>query len=374
MNLKKTVSRHLYLRYTYKINFFWVIKQCYCALFLFVSGAIYAQDMRKVAVLEFVNETRDPNAQYLEKTISKAIKSKLAKEFVFEQANPREIASIARSSDLFHEDFSTRSVAMNIGKAAKQDVVISGGFSVDKSSEPGIVNVTVRIFDIGHRKMVAEFPESFPIDNNLFISINSMAGRIVNKAKSLLPTKTEWEKSGKKVPTGPWFRNWMLDTGIGGSLYMVDFADRLAPKLPSLRLALTTDIPILHENVTASFHGLYLSDAPIKEANPNISGLNINTNNYIMGFFTGYRFPVWSFSLHARLGFGYVLQMITVTGLRNADLTNGIGFMGMGLDVIYMINANLDVVLSTDAHLQMEEGKSTILGLTTLGMSYNLAY
>ncbi|MCS6985472.1 MAG: hypothetical protein NZM25_10165 [Leptospiraceae bacterium] len=104
----------------------------------------------------------------------------------------------------------------------------------------------------------------------------------------------------------------------------------------------------------------------IPKATDLTEALAITTSNLMGSAYLGFRFPIATVGLVPRLGGGYVVQQIRVTGLRNENLTNSMPFTALGLDMCYPLNQNLELVLSFENFAQLQAGKVT-LGNFALG-------
>ncbi|MCB1201860.1 MAG: hypothetical protein KDK41_14520 [Leptospiraceae bacterium] len=342
----------------------------FTVIFVFAFNPLHGQQLKKVAVLDFINVTKNNNVEYLEASMTKAVDKKLSELFSYQKPDPSELRRVAEDNFLYRDDYATRSVAMNLGLLARQDVVISGGFIVKSQGGSEILVTTVRILDIPNKRVVAEFDETSKIDNTLFDSIDRIAVRISEEAKAVLPTKEEYARGGGRAPSGPWFSNWSFQFGAGAGLYMLEFADKLQAQLPSLRFGVRANMPVISNQFTMGMQALYLTDKPVAGSSPAIEGLNITTTSIMPGAYFGYAMTFGDFEIHPRFGGGYVLQSITVTGVRNENLTNMMPFGGGGFDFTYRVGRILDVTLAIDALAQFQSGKTTLLNMATVGVNF----
>jgi hypothetical protein len=331
-----------------------------------------AQQLKKVAVLQLVNLDKNPNVEYLSGSMTEAMEEKLSGKFSYQKADKRELARVAEDNYLYKDDYATRSVALNLGLLAKQDVVIAGGFSVRSSGNGEELLTTIRIYDIPKKKVVAEIREKTPVDSTIFESVDKITTRIVDAAKAVLPTKEEWQRGGGKGASGPWFNNWSLSLAAGGGMYALEYADRIRPELPALRLALTGNMPLIADKATMQLAASYLTDKPIAGRNPALEGLDVVTTTLMPGLWFGYRWEPGSWTIGPRIGGGYALQSIRVSGLRNENLTNMLPFAGAGFDLELPLSRNLDLALSLEGVIQSQAGKLTLLSMAYLGVNIRL--
>ncbi|MCS6984855.1 MAG: hypothetical protein NZM25_07010 [Leptospiraceae bacterium] len=152
-------------------------------------------------VLDFRNITQKAEYDYLEQSLTDAIVSNLRQRFVYRETRRSEWEAIAKENHIAQEDYHTYTAAMNLGLAAKQDVIIFGGFLVEpgKGMEVPEMKTRVRILDVGKKKQIADFVTQNPIDNTVFDSVEKIAARIVEEARSVLPSKEDFAKGKVKV-------------------------------------------------------------------------------------------------------------------------------------------------------------------------------
>jgi TolB-like protein len=331
-----------------------------------------ASGMKKVLVLPFINIEDNKNVQYLEATLTDAVRKKLKKLFVFQKLPQRQWQQVAQNNYFFRDDYATKSVAMNLGLLAKQDVVIAGGYRVTGKQELKI-HTTVRILDISQKKVIAEFTEIGPADNRIFDTVNTIAAKISDKAKAVLPTKGEWQKKGLSVePSQPFMSDFRLSLGAGGGFYLLDHSDNIEAKQPALSAGLSGNLPFLWSRLILGLEASYIQDTPIADKNPNIEGLNIVTSNYILGASLGPRFYLGSLAVWPRFGGGYLIQTISVTGDRTDELTHSMPFARGGFVLAYPLNASLDLTLAVDSLAEFDAGSLTLLNMARLGVQFRL--
>ena len=150
--------------------------------------------LKKFLILDFKNIEADPNFQYLEASITDAVRDKLKEQFAFKDMSRDDILKFSSENMLSPEDFHTQSVAFQLGLLLKQDIVINGSFKFKK----GQITTSVKIFDIGQKKVLKEIQMTGPASGEIFQTIDKIAARIADETKSILPNKDEWQRSGAK--------------------------------------------------------------------------------------------------------------------------------------------------------------------------------
>jgi len=334
---------------------------------------INTQNLKKVAILDIINTGKNPDYEYLEDSITDAIRTNLKKLFVFQEIDRQKLKEVAEANFLYHDDWHVKSVAMNLGLLANQDIIISGGFKITENNNQTIIVSEIRILDSSRKKIITEFNETGVANNRIFESINRIAVRIAEEAKVVLPSKDDWKRSGLQGGESlPIFSNFSIGTRIGGGLYALEYADRIRAQLPSISINIQANMPILWQKLNFSLQGTYLKDSPIGEKNPGIEGLKISTVNFILQSFLGIDLRFNSFGIMPKVGGGIILQSISVTGIRNEELSNFLPFAGGGLDLSFRLTKNLDLVLAIESFAEFENRKITLLNLASLGVNFKL--
>ena len=335
-----------------------------------LQNSLFAAGLKKVLIPEFVNEEKKEDYKYLEASISNAVENLLTKKFAFIQADKEKWKKVAKDNYIFEHDYFTETAAINLGLLSKQDIVISGEFKITGEKKIKIIT-SVRIFDLSKKEIISQFQVTGPADNRIWDSVDQIASKIADEAKTVLPTKEEWARSGLSGGESlPLFDHFELGARIGGGLYALEYADRIKAQLPAISLNFQANMPVIWRKLNFFLQGTYLKESPIEGKNPNIEGLKIVTSNYLLQSFIGIDFHFNSIGIMPKAGGGMILQSISVTGIRNEDLTNSLPFAGAGVDLSYGLTHNLDMVLAIESLAEFEKGKLTLLNLASLGVKY----
>ncbi|RME91251.1 MAG: hypothetical protein D6767_05500 [Candidatus Hydrogenedentota bacterium] len=97
-------------------------------LFFSFSDFLFSARIKRVLILDIKNIEENPNYNYLENSITDAIRNLLKKKFAFYEMPKEKWQSIAEENYVYPEDYYTRTSAMNVGLLTKQDIVIAGEF------------------------------------------------------------------------------------------------------------------------------------------------------------------------------------------------------------------------------------------------------
>jgi hypothetical protein len=166
-------------------------------IFLFIASAAWPQDtnqIKKVAILGFINIEKNNDVQYLEKSITEAVTKLLEESYTFKKLSDAEMTEISKTNYLLRDEFHSQSVALHLGLSAKQDLVVTGSYHVAKRKKIMMVTTDVLIIDVGQRKLKARFSMEGPADNRIWDSVDAIAARIRKEMADVLPNREEWQK------------------------------------------------------------------------------------------------------------------------------------------------------------------------------------
>lgn len=175
-------------------------------IFLMIGQALHAApELKRVIVLDFKNVLKKKNYQYLESTITDAVRGRLKEKFAYVELDRRRWLDVAHENFIIEEDLYTYSAAMNLGLLAKQDVVIYGGYVIEdkKGAANPEIRTRVRILDLAKKKEIADFEIQNVVDATIFDSVEKMADRIVKEAGAVLPNADAWARGELRadIPT-----------------------------------------------------------------------------------------------------------------------------------------------------------------------------
>lgn len=345
---------------------------------ILVPAGLFAEQLKKVAILDIINIDKKTSFQYLESSITEAIAKMLTDRYAFRRMQKERLDEITGVNFLYHEDFYTKSVAMNIGLLGSQDVVISGGFRVDDANPNKIsIQTEIRIFDIAKKKAIADFSMKGPADDRIWDTIASISGRIVNEMKPVLPNKDEWKKkegSGDDE-SKPLFSNLSFGIRSGGFMYTNGWAKYFKPEQPIFGLFARWNIPVLWSRLgmQPEFYFFRHSLKPghgTMIQNENLTGV---TDNYAMGGVLFLEFePSRLFIIRPQLGGGRITQTTTVTGKVNSNFSNSVPFTSGGLEFAYMINKTVSLALTARTFMEIEKNIITYAHTITAGVDFKL--
>ncbi len=367
--------------------------------FLGSLGLLEAKGLKKVLILDVVNVDNNAKYQYLEPSITEAVRKKLRDKFAFKETPELKWREVAKKNYLLKKDFHTTSVAMNLGLLAKQDVVIAGGYRVkegpapekpttgegnvaepQRQSVPDVVT-TVRILDVSKRRVISEFDITIKADSSIFASIDKIAVKISDEAKAVLPDKSTFQKTGivDDDEDKPLIENPVVGISLGGAFYASGYADRISANQPALGFLFKAHMPVLWWRLIGQFQVDFVKHSWKREFN-NITERNtINSDNFIFGLFIAVDYQLLNkykylkkVSMYPRVGGGYIIQTISITGQKTVNTTNAFPFIGVGFELTYPINRFLDGIFDLQSIVEIEEGTSTLLSAFRFGIQFKL--
>ncbi|AFM13022.1 hypothetical protein [Turneriella parva] len=147
-------------------------------------------------LLDFKNVLKKTDYDYLEASLTDAVRNRLKEKFVYREIEKSEWQAVAKQNFVMEEDLYTFTAAMNLGINAQPDVAIFGGFFIEskRGSSQQEIRTRVRILDLNERKEIADFEMKSVVDASIFETVEKIADRIANEAAAVLPGKEAWAK------------------------------------------------------------------------------------------------------------------------------------------------------------------------------------
>ena len=169
------------------------------------SSSLFARSEKRVMLLDFKNVLKKSDYDYLEASLTDAVRNRLKEKFVYREIEKSEWQSVAKQNYVIEEDLYTFTAAMNLGINAQPDVAIFGGFFIEskRGSSQQEIRTRVRILDLNERKEIADFEMKSVVDASIFETVEKIADRIAKEAAAVLPGKEAWGKRRSIPPRSP---------------------------------------------------------------------------------------------------------------------------------------------------------------------------
>lgn len=185
-------------------------------LLLLTTLSISAQShqLKRVLILDYVNISENPDYGYLSDSITEAVKKKLSSEYVYAEMPLDQLRKVASRNYLDRpEDYFVKSVGLQLGLYARQDIVIGGGYRVEEDK----LKIITYVVDVGKREYLADFNETSNLDAGMFEATNRVAIKTGQIMQSVLPGKGEF-KGPRSVQRQGSIKNSQLSFFYGSSL------------------------------------------------------------------------------------------------------------------------------------------------------------
>ena len=342
------------------------------------TSTVFGLKLKRLLILDFVNIEKEANYDYIALSMTNTTRDYLKKKFAFKEVAKEVWQAVAKKNFIYTDEYFTKTAAMNLGLLSKHDIVISAGYIIKKKSKDDLSIITnVRIFDISKKKILTSFKIVGPADMRIFDTINEIATKITQEAKSILPSKSEWEKTGivEEEPGLPIFDNFLLGLRVGGSFYYQGWADHFSSELPSLGLVFRANTPAVWRLLAVQFEATYLKHTLKSGQDTRVQSLDLNgtTFNYFVGLYAAFDLSISSdFTIIPKIGGGYTMQITTVTGKAEANFSNGFPFIGAGVEFSYLVNKSIRAILVAQNMTEVEKGVLTYVNY--IGLGINLGY
>ncbi|MBV6494865.1 MAG: hypothetical protein LDLANPLL_02902 [Turneriella sp.] len=283
--------------------------------------SLWAASLKKVLILDFKNLDKNPNYDYLETSITDAVRTNLQEKFAFNEMPQSKWQSLAKDNFfLWAEDNYSRSVGLNLGVRAKQDIVVGGYYQAVRNAYGRyIVRAHVFVLDVGKRKIVTEFSIDMPADATLFDSVEKLATRVVKEAKAVLPNKGDVDFSNIEEDVGP------HEIGILGGISPVSLPDAFTGDYATTTKLNNKDVPqTIGVYGSYRYHDLFLNrltfditggaqfgSTNLQVAN-DVKKAKLSVTDYSIASHIGYRLEFWRFGFMPLVGGGFSLASLTL--------------------------------------------------------------
>lgn len=290
---------------------------------ILASGNLYAAGLKKVIILDFKNFDKNPNYAYLESSITDAVKEDLKARFKFKEMPTADWQKLASENYFIWPDENfTRAFGLQMGVFGRQDIVIGGHYQAITTRNKGIKKEVVRahvfILDIGARKLISEFDMDFPADSTLFSSVTTLANRVADESKSVLPNEKDFQKSGEPDEIGG-----PNEFSIVGGVNMLSVPDPFGGNFESRTSLFSKDVKnalqlqggytrhdFIRPHVQLSLlGGAQFGSGELKVAT-DTKTIRTSLLGFSLGAHLGYRFDKWRFFLTPYAGGGFYMGNI----------------------------------------------------------------
>ena len=161
---------------------------------LFYTSQLLAQQRKHALVVDFKNRSGNTNLDYLEASITDAIRKELKEKYSFQELPPEKWKDLAKANFIYEKDWHTDTAAMNLGLLTRQDVVVGGSFT-DVAGQNHVV-VSVNIYDINRKTKNKEITIFLNLSSQMFKDIDELSKKAAKAAEDVLPNKEEWGRLG----------------------------------------------------------------------------------------------------------------------------------------------------------------------------------
>jgi len=158
--------------------------------------SLFAETIKKVLIIDVINIDKEPNFDYLVGSITDALKDNLKQNLVFTETPKDEWQKAAVANDLvFTDESHTRTYSLDLGRAMRQDITISGGFKVRTRRGIQLLEVVIFLLDVKSRKVIDTVTMETPTSGEMFTKINKLADQLTIAAAKVLPGKDDYAKN-----------------------------------------------------------------------------------------------------------------------------------------------------------------------------------
>ena len=163
--------------------------------FIIVSLAVVSVPL-SAAVPRFLfipvgNASGNKDFDYIGGSISTELKKQISDRFAVSELPDSDWESLARKNDfIFADEFSTRSVSLQLGIILKRDIVLSGIYRVmpaRKKGDPDTLLFNIYLLGIRDKVIISNVSFETPADGTIFAKTEHLRDRIVAELAKVLP-------------------------------------------------------------------------------------------------------------------------------------------------------------------------------------------
>lgn len=159
---------------------------------LFSAGLHAAPTVKRLLVLNPVNEGAQAELSYIGPSLAEAIRTTLAESYFFIHP-PEEAMNETQSGNLIQdEDMHTKSAALQMGEWLRQDLVLNGRYSVAN----GRLRLNLNLYEIETGRVLVNFKTEAPLSAKMFDAFNKIAADLGVKMSEALPSQQALAASG----------------------------------------------------------------------------------------------------------------------------------------------------------------------------------
>ncbi len=154
---------------------------CLALAFEPVLFAQQKNDLARVAILKFVNESKNSSYSWAETSLPRAIEKSMRARFDYLQIDSRRVSEAvdAVTGVRFATSYSVGDID-TIAKKLNADIIIYGGFkSLHQNRNVGQLVINAVVYDAIAKKQIGTTTERSPIEKRLFTEINRISEQIV---------------------------------------------------------------------------------------------------------------------------------------------------------------------------------------------------
>ncbi|MBX3723344.1 MAG: hypothetical protein KF713_15980 [Turneriella sp.] len=158
------------------------------ALLFFAAGftslaaeiAFQKPTLRRILVVDFVNQKHDAATNFLIQSIPNAFMKPLEKTHAFEILDPQKGRTVVEALEIAADELYDIETAVRLGKAANAEIVIIGNFIVMQNR----IQIQAQAIDVASGRVRVSDSEVATADSRIFESINALTERMSEKIRA----------------------------------------------------------------------------------------------------------------------------------------------------------------------------------------------
>jgi hypothetical protein len=299
-----------------------IIKITITGIFFSTLGTLFAQnvniekkeELARVAIIPFEDNTGTKNYSYMPKSLVKAIDGSMAQNFRYEKIHPEEVIPALQKMQVEKKEKETQNdIIKKVAKELRADIVIFGGYTVDQETQKIVISVNLFL---GLTNEMVKIPDTEnAIDNTIFTATEKVASTLVSEIDRMVADYEKKQKiasteseGGKKSLTRDFagsrldWKNKKFDLTANGSWILFPGETQDSPHNLNLRLRFW---PTKGLYLGLEGNAFFMFNSPLSLSEAEFSGVSV-------AGFIGYGLALKRFQLYADLGGGYYMGELRI--------------------------------------------------------------
>ena len=135
-------------------------------------------DLARVAIMQFENDSKSANYEWVEKSLPDAINDSMRARFEFIRQDENKVAAVAAKYKLVNGEY-VQADADKIARESQSDILIFGNFRLNETGDKLVLRAV--IYNAQGKKVIGIVEDTTSLDSKIFKAIDRLAAGIVER-------------------------------------------------------------------------------------------------------------------------------------------------------------------------------------------------